>query len=247
MPPERILILGGTGEAREIAASLVAEGFAPITSLAGVTQAPHRPPGEVQVGGFGGSAGLAAFVRRQKVAAIVDATHPFAQRISRQAASAALDCDVPYVRFERAPWVSGEGDRWVEVAGLAQAVAALPSGARAFVTVGRKEVGLFFARADIAGVARMIERPPEAVPANWTLLLSRPPFGLAGETALLQRFRITHVVSKNAGGEQTRAKLDAARHLGLPVIMVARPSKPASETFATAGQLATLLRGKLAP
>lgn len=247
MRGERVLILGGTADARLIADVLIEDGFAPITSLAGVTRHPVMPKGEVHIGGFGGPAGLAAFLKREDFAAVIDATHPFAVRISRHAVAAALDVGVPCLRFERPAWQAQEGDQWLEVAGLTQAIAALPAGARPLVTVGRKEISQFFARADLRGVARMIEVPDEAVPDGWTLLLERPPFSEASERTALAKHRITHLVTKNSGGEATRSKLDAARALHLPVIMIARPPKPKAEAFSTVSEAGLKLRRTLSP
>ena len=235
----RILILGGTSNAVELAGLLVSAGYDVVTSLAGVTTKPVVPPGRLRRGGFGGAEGLRRYVAEAGIAVVVDATHPFAAQISRHAA----EVQVPVLRLERPAWAVEAN--WTLVGSADEAVAALPSGARALVTIGRKEVQAFFARSDISGVARMIE--PVAAPADWNVLLERPPFTVAAERALMERHGISHLVSKNAGGAQTFAKIVAAREKYLPVIMVERPLKPAVQSFATAGDLAASLRLTISP
>ena len=246
MPP-RILILGGTGEARRLAADMQEAGYATLTSLAGVTSAPLLPSGATRSGGFGGTRGLADFLQAERFAAVVDASHPFAVRISQHAAIAARTVAVPLLRLERNPWLPRAGDCWIRVPDAQAAAAELPAGARALVTIGRKEIASFFDRADVAGIARMIEAPICAVPDNGTLLLQRPPFLLQAEAALVADHRISHLVTKNAGGHETEAKLTAARQARIPVIMVERPVKPGVPTFSTSGDLIAVLRGMLSP
>jgi precorrin-6A/cobalt-precorrin-6A reductase len=229
----RVLILGGTGEARGLAAALVERGFDVVTSLAGVTAEPALPAGEVRRGGFGGVEGLAAYIAEADIGLVADCTHPFAAVISRHAGAAAALRGIAYVRLERPAWRAGPGDRWQEVADVAAAVAALEPGATAFVTIGRKELAAFAERGDLRVIARSIEPPDLALPAGWKLVLGRPPFTLEAEMALMRGEGVSVLVTKNAGGEATRAKLEAARTLGLPVIMVARPAQPAGETAAT--------------
>lgn len=237
----RVLIFGGTGEARELAALLVGRGYDVITSLAGVTGEPRLPDGTVMTGGFGGAKGIAAFVARENIAAIIDATHPFAARISQHAHSAALDRNIPYLRLERPAWAPQAGDRWIEVASIEKAVAAIPQDSRVMLTVGRKEAAAFLARADLAGVVRMIEAPSGSIPPRWTLIRERPPFTVDGERALMHKHRITMLVTKNSGGEQTHAKLIAARETTIPVVIVARPHKLAAAVFADSQSLAAAL------
>src|SRR5436309_1815209 len=148
MPGERILIFGGTAEARALAAALVEAGFKVVTSLAGVTTSPNLPEGEIRIGGLGGSAGIAAYALRENIAAIVDATHPFAAQISRHAHLAAVDRGLPCLRLERPAWRAETGDHWIEVPGMTQAVLVLPPSSRVMLTVGRKDLGLFLARQD---------------------------------------------------------------------------------------------------
>ena len=184
------------------------------------------PKGEVRVGGFGGEEGLYAYLKDGIFAALADATHPFAAQISQHGFNAAKRAGLPYLRLEREPWQPAAGDHWIGVPNMAGAVAALPSDSRVMLTIGRKEIAPFLARGDISGVARMIDKSPLPMPANWQVILARPPFSFQAECDVLTKHRTTHLVTKNAGGAQTEAKLAAARALGLPVIMIARPVKP---------------------
>ena len=247
MRGDRVLILGGTGEARQLAAVLLAKGFDVITSLAGVTENPLLPDGLVRRGGFGGVAGLVTYLEAERIAAMVDATHPFAVQISAHAHMAAQASGIPLLRLERQPWHAEDGDMWTAVTTNAAAVAALPTGARALVTIGRKEIGGFFARTDIGGVARMIEEQTQPAPPGWTVILQRPPFGIEQERVLITHHAISHLVTKNSGGTETEAKIAAARALALPVIMIARPPKPSAETYASADELCLALAAKLLP
>lgn len=245
MRAERILILGGTREARELAAILTEEGFSVITSLAGVTGNPVLPVGETRRGGFGGATGLLRYLQSERIAAVVDATHPFAAQISAHAHEACGAARLPLIRLERPAWQPVEGDRWTRVFSAAEAAGVLASGARVLLTIGRKEVAPFLLRGDITGIARMIEPPSLALPPGWALLLQRPPFTVAAERQLIRDQAISWLVTKNAGGAETEAKLIAARELGLPVIMMERPAKPEVQAFATpkglAGELNRLL------
>jgi precorrin-6A/cobalt-precorrin-6A reductase len=247
MPGERILILGGTQDARALASLLVAEGFSTVTSLAGVTEEPLLPEGDVRRGGFGGAEGLADYLRREDVAAVADATHPFAARISAHADQACRAAGLPLLRLERPAWQPTAADRWITAGSVAEAALLLPEGARVLLTIGRKEIQPFLAREDVSGIARMIEPPAAELPPRWRLLLARPPFTAASELRLMREHAITCLVTKNAGGSATEAKLQAARELGIPVIMVQRPAKPAVQTFLTAGELAAAASRLLSP
>ena len=247
MPRDRILILGGTRDARELADLLVANGCSVITSLAGVTQNPELPAGEVRRGGFGGAQGLLAYLRQESVVAVADATHPFAWRMSTNADAACREAGLPLLRLERAAWQATVDDRWLPVASVAEAAALLPERARAFITIGRNEIQAFLSREDISGLARMIEPPGITFSPRWSLLLDRPPFTVAHERMLMTDHAVTWLVTKNAGGPATEAKLIAARELRIPVIMVERPVKPPAQSFATAVELASTFQRLLSP
>ncbi|GLQ52965.1 cobalt-precorrin-6A reductase [Devosia nitrariae] len=237
----RILILGGTGEARELADRLVGMGHEVVTSLAGRTQDPKLPQGNVRIGGFGGIAGLEAYLRAAHVEAIVDATHPYAGTISAHASLAARSSGVPLVRLLRPAWKPPAGARWTIVATLAEAASSLPHQARVLLTTGHAGLELFLERDDCTFLVRLIEPPQHPLPPHARLLLARPPHALEDELALLRQERITHLVSKNSGGEQTAAKLEAARQLNIVVIMIERPVYgPAVEVANVKEALATL-------
>lgn len=245
MRSSRVLVLGGTQDARAMAHALTNAGFQPTTSLAGVTGNPVLPEGDVRIGGFGGADGLAAYLVRESMAAVVDATHPFAARMAAQAFEACRVAAIPLLRLERPPWRARDGDRWISVSSVSGAVAALPPGARAMVTIGRKEIAPFLVREDISGIARMIEEPGCHVPPGWTVVLARPPFAEEDERRLMIREAITHLVSKNAGGASTESKLMAARTLGLPVIMIERPQRPDVQGYPREADLVAALRQML--
>lgn len=225
----RVLILGGTGEGMALANALVAlPGCQVISSLAGRVANPKLPPGEVRVGGFGGPEGLAAYLRENAIAAIIDATHPFARRMGWNAAEAASATNTPLLRFERPSWRPQAGDRWTEVADWDEAVLALRGKAqRVFLALGRQELAPFTALKDVAFIIRSVEAPDaDLVFADAEIVLARGPFKLDDERALLQSRRIDHLVCKNSGGGATDAKLQAARELGVTVIMQRRPKRP---------------------
>ena len=219
----RILILGGTGEARELAGRLVALGHTVTTSLAGRTSRPMLPAGELRVGKFGGVPGLVGYLKMMRFDRLVDATHPYAGLISVNAVAAAQQVGIKLVRYMRPAWVEPEGAGWVRVADLQSAADALPGGATALVTTGHEGLGTILARDDCRFIVRLIEPPEVSLPRYARLILSRPPYTFEDERALFVREAITHLVSKNSGGEQTIAKLQAARDTGATVIMIKRP------------------------
>jgi precorrin-6A/cobalt-precorrin-6A reductase len=222
-----VLILGGTAEAVQLAEACAAiPRFRIMTSLAGRTRAPTRPPGEVRIGGFGGADGLAQFLRTSTIDRVVDATHPFAVRIGRHAEQACRALGVPRVRLLRPPWQRQPADRWIVVEDLAEAARCLPEhGRRAFLTVGQRDLDAF-AGLDQWFLVRTIERPPAWPLQNGAWLSARGPFHIEDEIALLREHAIDVLVTKASGGDATYAKVAAARALGLPVIMVRRPPPP---------------------
>ena len=241
MPNKRILVLGGTSDANVLARELLKSGFDVVTSFAGVTENPVLPQGEIRVGGFGGENGLHDYLKAEGFAAIADATHPFAAQISRHGYHAAERAGIPYLRLERAAWTPLPADNWISVPNTEAAVTVLPNAARVLLTIGRKEIAAFFARDDLNGVARMIEKPPFELPPNWALVLARPPFSVEAERDLLAFHKISHLVTKNAGGKLTVAKLMAARALRIPVVMIERPEKPPTPAFGSASALVAAL------
>ena len=244
-----MLVLGGTGEARALAGALHdgagGDGVRVISTLAGRVAHPRLPHGEVRVGGFGGPAGLAAYLRAEGVTAVVDATHPFAERMSWSAHEACAATQTSLLRLERAPFARDPAIDWREVACLDEAAALLPAaGRRVFLTTGRQGLAAFRAVAGAFFLVRCVDPPdPAALPPDHEVRLDRGPYDLAGELALIDRHALDVLVTKDSGGALTAAKLAAARERGLPVIVVARPPRPAAETVAGVEQaLAWLLR-----
>jgi len=248
MTVTRLLLLGGTTEALTLAGRLAeAPGLEVISSLAGRTVAHRLPPGRVRVGGFGGVAGLKAFLAAESIGRVIDATHPFAATISRHAATACAEVGVPRLQVLRPAWQPGPGDRWIAVPDMAAAAAALPGLARtAFLAVGRQELAAFAGLKGVRLVVRMVEAPAGALPLEQSeVILARGPYGVADEAALFARYGIEAVVSKNSGGDATVAKLTAARQCGLPVVMIRRPAPPPGEPVPTIEEaLSWLDRGR---
>lgn len=229
----RVLILGGTTEATALAALMAGEpAYETLVSLAGRTASPSVLPVPMRVGGFGGAEGLARFLAGERIVAVVDATHPFAARISRHAAEACAGTGVPLLALRRPPWRPLPGDRWSEVADVEGAVPALgPEPRRVFLTIGRQALAPFAAAPQHRYLVRTIEPVGDALRVpHLDLVAARGPFAEADERALMVREGVEVLVSKNAGGTATAAKLAAARALGLSVIMVRRPAKPLVET-----------------
>jgi len=226
----RILILGGTGEARELAAALAAAGTDVLSSLAGRVKDPRLPEGPVRIGGFGGADGLAAFLAAEGITAVVDATHPFASGITANAAQAAAQAGVPLLVLRRPEWDADPS--WQVVTDIGNAAAAVRSwpGEHVFLTTGRRDLAAFAADDRHEFLVRAVDAPDGPVPRRMTLLLDRGPYTVNGETALMREHGIGLLVSKNSGGPMTAAKLQAARDLGVAVIMVRRPPLPEGAT-----------------
>ncbi len=225
----RLLILGGTTEASALAKAVV--GWAdldPILSLAGRTLNPVEPPIPFRTGGFGGVAGLRAYLTDSKIDAVIDATHPFAAQMSSHAVEACQALGVPLAMFTRAAWRAVPGDRWTQVIDMEAATAALGEmPRRVFLTVGGLQLAAFAAAPQHHYLVRTID-PPEAVAGlpDHRLILARGPFAMPDEIALMRDERIDVLVTKNSGGKATAAKLAAARELGIEVVMVERPKSP---------------------
>ena len=221
---ERVLLLGGTREAAALARELHAAGVDVTTSLAGRTREPRPVDGRVRTGGFGGADGLADHIRAERIDRVIDATHPFAVQISANAAVACAATNTPLDVRTRPPWPRHPHDRWQDVASEADASALLPPAARVLLALGAQRLAPFARRADVHFVVRMIDPPVTPLPfARHTLLLSRPSTDWREEAATLREHAITHVVSRNAGGAGAYAKIEAARRLRLPVLMIRRP------------------------
>ena len=220
----RLLLLGGTSEASELARRLAGRGDVEATlSLAGRTSRPAASPLPTRSGGFGGIEGLTRHLKENRIEALIDATHPFAAQMSAHAVAAAEAAGVPLAVLSRPAWTPGAGDDWREVESVEAAAETLgETPRRVFLTVGRLHVGAFREAPQHHYVLRSIDAPQDP-PPSVEVVLARPPFALDDELELMTSRRIDILVSKNSGGAATRAKLDAARRLGLPVVMVRRP------------------------
>lgn len=227
-----ILILGGTGEARQLAEALTEREVRVVSSLAGRVARPRLPVGEVRVGGFGGPEGLARYLLENRVEAVVDATHPFAERIGTNAAKAAEQTQTPLLRLARPGWQAGPQDDWHWADDLADAAQKLPDlGKRVFLTSGRQGLPAFAHLDDLWFLIRCVDPPEPPLPRHHELILARGPYEVAAERELLGRVDV--LVTKDSGGAQTSAKLTAARELGKPVLLVRRPDRPGTETAET--------------
>jgi precorrin-6A/cobalt-precorrin-6A reductase len=225
----QILILGGTAEARQLAGALAKRTDLTVTlSLAGRTAAPAAQPVPVRVGGFGGAEGLAAWLKTERIDVLIDATHPYAAAISRNAAEAAAAAKIPIVALRRAAWAAAPGDRWIEASDMADAVHALGvTPRRVLLAIGRKEVAAFQAAPQHHYLIRSVDPvdPPLAVP-DAKYIVARGPFAEEDERRLLSEHRIETIVAKNSGGNSTYGKIAAARALGLTVVMLRQPPLP---------------------
>lgn len=224
----RILLLGGTTEAGLLAAQLANAGMDAVFSYAGRTSTPVAQPLPTRIGGFGGTAGLQAYLEAEAISHVVDATHPFAAQMSRNAHTACTQTRTPLIRLERPAWVPQNGDQWQSVPDLESAPAALPeTPARVFLAIGKQQIDLFAAKPQHRYLLRLVDAPDAPLPLpSADVILARGPFTAQGDIDLMRAHNITHVVAKNAGGTGARAKLQAARALDLPVIMAARPAVP---------------------
>lgn len=218
-----LLLLAGTAEARAIATALQGQGV--IASLAGATRDPAPLPVPVHTGGFGGEAGFREFLTQHAVHAVLDATHPFAARITQRSAMICADLGLPFCQLLRPPWVAGPGDDWTEIASEDKAAAHIPQGATVFLGTGRQTLDGF---ANLTGrrvICRQIDAPEGPFPFDGgEFLIGRPPFSVADEIALFRRLGVGWLVVKNAGGQASATKLVAARALRIPVLMIARPA-----------------------
>ncbi|EBA11756.1 cobalt-precorrin-6A reductase [Roseobacter sp. CCS2] len=218
-----LLLLGGTNEARQIATHL--QGHDAVISLAGATRHPQEQPLPTRVGGFGGEAGFISYLQEAGITAVLDATHPYAQQITVRTAQVCRAHGLPYVQFLRPPWTPEPGDQWVEISAESDAVDYIPRGSVVFLGTGRQTLHRFANLEGCEVVCRQIDPPTEPFPfVGGQYLFGRPPFSVEDEIALFQDLGVDFLVVKNAGGAPSRTKLTAARQLGLPVLMIARPA-----------------------
>jgi precorrin-6A/cobalt-precorrin-6A reductase len=232
---KRLLILGGTGEATELAEHLSPfSDLEVIISLAGRTHQPASLSDKVHIGGFGGAEGLASYLTEQRINCLIDATHPFAAQISWKAAIAAKEVGIPHLILNRPAWENTAKDAWIEVNSIEAAASALPTAAqRVFLSIGRTQLTAFIELKHIWFLMRSIEPPDIATPLpQGKVILGRGPFSLEQEKQLLQQYQIDAIVSKNSGSDATYSKIVAAHELGIPVVMVQRPAPPLGEQVA---------------
>ena len=232
----RILILGGTAEARQLAGRLAGRTGLEITlSLAGRTASPTAQPVPIRVGGFGGPDGLAKYLVGERIDALIDATHPYATVISANAVVAARRSGVPLIALRRPPWTAVPGDRWIEVSDVREAVRALgQTPRRVFVALGRNELAPFREAPQHYYLIRSVDpvEPPLPLP-HVGYVTGRGPFGEADDRGLITEHRIDVVVAKNSGGTATYGKIAAARVLGIDVVMLRRPAAPGGAAVET--------------
>ncbi|MCP3390821.1 cobalt-precorrin-6A reductase [Bradyrhizobium sp. CCGB12] len=223
----RALILGGTADASLLAAEIARAGIDAVYSYGGRTRTPADQPLPTRIGGFGGVSGLADYFRREGITHVIDATHPFATEMSRNAVEACAETGVPLMALERSAWVKAPGDNWIEIPDVNAAVAALPkSPAKVFLAIGRQHIAPFASRPEHAYTLRFVDPPEKPLPFTADVIVSRGPFTLEGELEMMRTRSIAWIVARNSGGDGARAKIDAARMLSLPVIMIARPRLP---------------------
>lgn len=228
-----------------MARALAEAGVDAVYSYAGRTEAPVAQPLPVRLGGFGGVAGLVAYLKAEGISHVIDATHPFAAQMSRNATEACAAAGVSLIALEREPWSARQGDRWTHVPDLAAAVAALgDTPRRVFLAIGRQTLAAFAAAPQHHYLLRLVDPPTEPLPLPQAkAVIARGPFDVAGDRALLQDHRIEVIVAKNAGGAGAEAKLVAARDLGLPVILIDRPEVPDRQVARTVAEVMAWLAG----
>jgi precorrin-6A/cobalt-precorrin-6A reductase len=223
----RALILGGTADASLLATEIARAGIDAVYSYGGRTRVPAGQPLPTRIGGFGGASGLADYVRREGITHVIDATHPFAAEMSRNAVEACAEAGTTLIALERASWTRMPGDKWIEIGDVNAAVAALPEApARVFLAIGRQHIAPFAARPQHAYTLRFVDPPESSLPFAADVIVSRGPFTLDGELEMMRMRGVAWIVARNSGGDGARAKIDAARALGLPVIMISRPQLP---------------------
>ena len=228
-----------------MARALADAGVDAVYSYAGRTEAPVAQPLPVRMGGFGGLAGLVEYLRSEGISHVIDATHPFAAQMSRNAVEAAVAAGIPLIALEREPWRATKGDRWTHVRDLAGAVAALGRAPRrVFLAIGRQTLDAFAVAPQHHYLLRLVDPPTAPLPLpDAEAIIARGPFTVAGDRALLNGHRIEIIVAKNAGGAGAEAKLLAARELGLPVVLIDRPPVPERRVARTAAEVVAWLDG----
>lgn len=238
----KVLIFGGTGDARDIAERLVALGHDVTTSMAGKTQAPVLPKGNVRAGGFGSVARLRDFIQENRFDWIIDALHPYAVTMSGNLIAATKTMDVRVVRLARPDWEMPPTAIVERFTSAADAITSAPEAARLLITSGHQDLDCLKARSDCTAQIRLIEPPETPLPANASILLDRPPYTLEGEVALMQGHAITHLITKDGGSTATRGKIDAAAELGVTICLITRPEPPDGRWVASVDEIIALVQ-----
>ena len=232
-----LLLLAGTGEAKQIAEALAKDGVQARASLAGATRAPSPLPLPTDRGGFGGKEGFKAYLQDHDISAVLDATHPFAHRISHRTAQVCKELSLPYCQVLRPPWEPGSEDRWAVVDKEEEAAEHIPQGATVFLATGRQTLERFANLTSCRLICRQIDPPDGPFPfPNGEFCIGRPPFSEADEISLFKELGVDWLIAKNAGGPIPRTKLDAARRLGLGVILINRPQQPDARRVETVAE-----------
>lgn len=237
----RILILGGTTESFALANKLAAQNFEIISSLAGRTKNPKLPKGQTRIGGFGGVIGLKNYLTEQKINYVIDATHPFAKNITKNAISATKDLAVPFLRLERKVWQPQVGDQWTFVNSEAEAATLLKPKSKCLLALGKQHILPFAYRSDVHFIARMLEAAESAKTFQSIEQVIAKPSNTQDELRFLQDYQIDTIVCRNSGGSQSYQKLIAARHLALAVIMIQRAALPEISTVETVDEAESYL------
>lgn len=240
----KILILGGTAEAGKLASAFVTLPVESITSLAGRTANPAAISGKIRTGGFGGADGLAAYLAREKIDLLIDATHPYATRISQNAVVASDMTNIHLLRLERPAWEKESGDNWIDVVSEVQAASLIPGDERVFLALGRQHIAPFAERNDVHFVIRMIDPPEVSLPHDCEIVLAKPG-NYEAEVQFLSGRKIGLIVSRNSGGSISYAKIKAARDLAIPVMMISRPPVAAKTVVATVEEALDFARSVL--
>jgi len=241
----KILILGGTAEASSLADALSGLPVTAITSLAGRTQNPVLPKGQVRIGGFGGIDGLITYLEQGQIDLLIDATHPYAFNISQNAIAAAKAAGIAHLRLERPQWLCEPGDNWIDVHDETDAALRIPSGERVLLALGRQHIAPFANRNDVHFILRMIDPPQVSLPQAHEIILAKPGDYDAEKHFLIDKC-IGLIICRNSGGDRSYEKIRAARDLALPVIMIARPLYQGAKTVDSVDEAVAFIRSLFA-
>jgi len=226
----KVLLLAGTNEARRLAQALAEARIDTLASLSGATRVAQKLPVPTRVGGFGGAAGFLDVIKCETITHVIDATHPFAHQITDRTHCICTDNNIPYLHILRPEWHPEQGDNWTMISNEEDAAHHIPSGSTVFLATGRQTLPRYSGLKECRVICRQIDPPDEPFPfPGGEFLVSRPPFTVEDEEKLFRALNVDYLVVKNAGGVSSRTKLDAARELNIPVLMLRRPKMPDAE------------------